>query len=101
MDQNTPVISRELTFTNERQKVSITTRKLDEETEVPVAGAVFGLYTAEDIMLDDRILVEKDHLLQEMESGEDGNAVFTLDCSYVYCMMLGSKGSQQTRCNNQ
>ena len=79
VNQNTPVISRELTFTNERQKVSITTRKLDEEAEVPVAGAVFGLYTGEDILLGDQVLVEKDHLLQEIESGEDGNAVFTLD----------------------
>ena len=87
VDQNTPVISRELTFSNERQKVSITTRKLDEETEVPVAGAVFGLYTGEDIMLGEKVLVEKDTLLQEMESGEDGNASFTLDVPLgSYCV---------------
>ena len=79
VNQNTPIISRELTFENERQKVSITMRKLDEETLSPVSGAVFGLYTAEDIMLGDSVLLEKDHLLEEMESGEDGNAEFTLD----------------------
>ena len=87
VDQNTPLISKELTFSNERQKVSITTRKLDEETKVPVAGAVFGLYTGEDIMLGEKVLVEKDTLLQEMESGEDGNASFTLDVPLgSYCV---------------
>ena len=79
VDQNTPVIERELTFSNERQKVAISVKKLDEETNLPVKGAVFGLYNKEDIMLNGKVLVEKDHLLQEMETGEDGNAAFTLD----------------------
>ena len=93
VDQNTPVISKELTFSNERQKVSITTRKLDKETEVPVAGAVFGLYTDEDIMLGDKTLVEKNTLLQEMESGKDGNAVFTPGCSSWKILCEGNQSA--------
>ena len=79
-DQNTPVIFDEMTYTNERQKVSITVEKQDAETGDVVEGAVFGIYNAEDIK--DRsgnILVTADSLLQEMTTGEDGQAVCTLD----------------------
>ena len=79
-DQNTPVIFDEMTYTNERQKVSITVEKQDAETGDVVEGAVFGIYNAEDIK--DRsgnILVTADSLLQEMTTGEDGQAACTLD----------------------
>lgn len=79
-DQNTPVIFDEMTYTNERQKVSITVEKQDAETGDVVEGAVFGIYNAEDIK--DRsgnILVTADSLLQEITTGEDGQAVCTLD----------------------
>ena len=53
--------------------------KKDEETNAPVSGAVFGIYNKEDILLGSEVLVPADTLLQEMESGEDGSAAFTMD----------------------
>ena len=79
-DQNTPIIYDEMTFTNDRQKVAITVEKQDAETGEVVAGAVFGIYNAEDIT--DRsgnVIVAADTLLQEMTSDEEGQAACTLD----------------------
>ncbi len=78
-DQNTPVITQELTFTNDRQKVSISVEKQDAENGAVVAGAVFGLYAKEDIVSNNKVIVEADTLLEEAESNEKGIAAFTLD----------------------
>ena len=47
--QEVPVIYRDTAYTNPRQKVRIAIEKQDQETGTPLAGAVFGLYAAEDI----------------------------------------------------
>lgn len=79
-NQNTPVIFDEMTYTNERQKVSITVEKQDAETGDVVEGAVFGIYNAEDIKdSSGNVLVTAETLLQEMTTGEDGQAACTLD----------------------
>ena len=49
-DQDTPVISQQATFTNDRQKVSLTVEKQDAETNAVVAGAVFALYNKANIL---------------------------------------------------
>lgn len=77
--QDTPVVDEEVTFTNERQKVSITVEKQDAETGSVVAGAVFGLYNKNEIKSDDNVIVKADTLLQEITSDEKGQAHFTLD----------------------
>ena len=68
-----------MTFTNERQKVSITVEKQDAETGSVVAGAVFGLYNKNEIKSGDNVIVKADTLLQEITSDEKGQAHFTLD----------------------
>lgn len=77
--QDTPVVDEEVTFTNERQKVSITVEKQDAETGSVVAGAVFGLYNKNEIKSGDKVIVKADTLLQEITSDEKGQAHFTLD----------------------
>ena len=77
--QDTPVVDEEVTFTNERQKVSITVEKQDAETGSVVAGAVFGLYNKTEIKSGDNVIVKADTLLQEITSDEKGQAHFTLD----------------------
>lgn len=77
--QDTPVVDEEVTFTNERQKVSITVEKQDAETGSVVAGAVFGLYNKNKIKSGDNVIVKADTLLQEITSDEKGQAHFTLD----------------------
>ena len=49
MDDHTPVIYETATFTNDRQKLSLSVEKKDSETDEPIGGAVFGLYADEDI----------------------------------------------------
>lgn len=78
-------------YINERQKVRILAAKLDAETEKPLAGAVFGLYTAEDIVRhirydeandcyttvpDGHRLAAADTLVATAVTGEDGQALF-------------------------
>ena len=75
--QDTPVVDEEVTFTNERQKVSITVEKQDAETGSVVAGAVFGLYNKNEIKSGDNVIVKADTLLQEITSDEKGQAHFT------------------------
>jgi len=79
-DQNTAVVKKEISVTDERQKVSITVEKQDQETGKTVAGAVFGIYNSKDIKsADGKILVKADTLLQKMTSDEEGQAACTLD----------------------
>ena len=79
-DQNTPVVFDQVSFTNERQKVSISVDKQDADNGNVVPGAVFGIYNAEDIInKDGQVIVKADTLLQEMTSDEDGQAKCTLD----------------------
>ena len=86
-DQKTPVIKEELIFNNDRQKVELSVEKQDNETGKTVEGAVFGLYTADDIytgagtMLADagQPLVKADTLLAEAASDKNGLASFALD----------------------
>ena len=44
--RDTAVIEKEISVSDERQKVSITVEKQDAETGNTVAGAVFGIYNA-------------------------------------------------------
>lgn len=77
--QDTPVVSEEVTFINDRQKVQITVEKQDAENDAVLAGAEFGLYTAGDIVSGEETIVEADTLLETVTSDENGKAVFTLD----------------------
>lgn len=91
VDQDTPIVFSDSTsYVNERQKISITLHKKEKDTELPVQGAVFGLYAGEDlhgyVVGEDRVvnacpepLVKKDTLLETVESDENGLAVFRAD----------------------
>lgn len=80
VDDKTPVIYENMTFANNRQKISLSVEKLDSETELPIAGAVFGLYTDDDIInVDGKVLVKAGELLETATSGTDGMITFTKD----------------------
>ena len=75
------MIEKEISVTDERQKVSIAVEKQDAETGNTVAGAVFGIYNAKDIQTKDgKVIVKADTLLQEMTSDENGQAA----CTWIY-----------------
>ncbi|MCQ4756921.1 SpaA isopeptide-forming pilin-related protein [Enterocloster bolteae] len=80
VDDKTPVIYESMTFANDRQKISLSVEKKDSETELPIAGAVFGLYADEDIVnIDGTVLVKAGELLETAESGTDGMITLTKD----------------------
>ena len=83
--QEVPVIYRDTSYTNPRQKVQIAIEKQDQETEEALAGAVFGLYAAEDIQnYRGKTVVKAGTLIATSETtadenGEVRNAVFAPD----------------------
>lgn len=50
-DQDTPVITFQEEWQNRRQKVQVSVLKKEKDGEHVLAGAVFGLYTREDIKI--------------------------------------------------
>ena len=81
-------------YINERQKVKLSVSKQDAGSEKPLAGAVFGLYAAEDIIgnlsydaaagrctagRNGRRLLAADTLVATAVSGDDGRAAFSTD----------------------
>ena len=69
-----------LKFTDARQKVSMSIKKLDSVDNSPVKGAEFGLYAAEDIKnVSGEVLVKKGNLLEKATSDAEGNVTFTKD----------------------
>lgn len=83
--QKVPVIYRDTSYTNPRQKVQIAIEKQDQETGEALAGAVFGLYAAEDIQnYRGKTVVKAGTLIATAETtvnenGEVRNAVFAPD----------------------
>ena len=83
--QEVPVIYRDTSYTNPRQKVQIAIEKQDQETGEALAGAVFGLYAAEDIQnYRGKTVVKAGTLIATAETtvnenGEVRNAVFAPD----------------------
>lgn len=78
--QEVCVVYKDMSFTNARQKVSLSIEKKDVETKEPVSGAVFGLYAGEPI--ENRlgeVIVETDTLLETATSDEMGRVAFTKD----------------------
>ncbi len=87
INQDTPVITANLSLSNERQKISVSVIKKDSETDKTLAGAVISLYSAEDILSDSgKVLIKKQTKIAQVVTGEDGTAAFTVDLplgSYV------------------
>lgn len=79
-DQNTEVVFDETSYRNERQKVELSIVKKDADTQIPLKGALFGLYAKEDILnADGKIAVNADELVYQAESNEKGIAHFECD----------------------
>lgn len=81
-------------YKNERQKLEITLEKQDQETKMPLAGAVYGLYAAEDVMIsiekatengkwsvkeEPETLCPADTLIATCITDEEGKGVFDED----------------------
>lgn len=79
-DQNTPVVSYDENWQNNRQKATIHIQKTEKNSKTPLAGAVFGLYAAEDIKsAAGKTLVKKDSLIEMKTTDAAGQITFISD----------------------
>ena len=84
VDDHTPVIHEKLTFTNDRQKLSLSVEKKDAEDKTAILGAVFGLYAAENIKnADGSVIIEEGTLLEKAVSNENGIVSFIKDYPFA------------------
>ncbi len=73
-DSDLQVLEASKTVSNERQKYSITVKKYQKESDIPVSGALYGVFGHETIAN-----IDVDTLLDVAKTGEDGTAVFDID----------------------
>lgn len=86
-DDHTAIISDSVTYLNDRQKVHIDLRKVDEDNEANLQGAVFDLYASEDIYGVEKLsktnskplIIKKGTLIETATSDENGQVVFNAD----------------------
>ena len=79
-DQDTPVVTYDEAWQNNRQKVKVTVLKKEKDTERVLAGGIFGLFTREDIKnVSGDVLMEADTLIELKTTDENGQITFTAD----------------------
>ena len=79
-DQDTPVITFDEEWQNNRQKIKVTVLKKEKETERMLEGAIFGLFTKEDIKgRDGKVLMEARTLIEQKTTDENGQILFKAD----------------------
>ena len=79
-DQDTPVVTYDEAWQNNRQKVKVTVLKKEKDTERVLAGGIFGLFTREDIKnVGGDVLMEADTLIELKTTDENGQITFTAD----------------------
>lgn len=79
-DQDTPVVTYDEAWQNNRQKVKVTVLKKEKGTERVLAGGIFGLFTREDIKnASGDVLLEADTLIELKTTDENGQITFTAD----------------------
>ena len=79
-DQDTPVVTFDEEWQNKRQKVKVTVLKKEKDTDRMLEGAVFGLFTKEDIKgRDGKVLMEAGMLIEQKTTDENGQILFKAD----------------------
>lgn len=79
-DQDTPVVTYDEAWQNNRQKVKVTVLKKEKDTERVLAGGIFGLFTREDIKnVGGDVLLEADTLIELKTTDENGQITFIAD----------------------
>lgn len=79
-DQDTPVITYEEAWQNNRQKVSVHVSKKEKDTERFLEGCVIALFTREDIVsAKGELLMKADTMIEVKATDAEGNAEFVAD----------------------
>lgn len=79
-DQDTPIVTYEDEWQNNRQKVKVTVLKKEKDSDRMLPGGTFGLFTKDDIKgRDGRVLMEADTLIEQKVTDENGTIIFAAD----------------------
>lgn len=64
-DQDTPVVTYDEDWQNNRQKATVSVLKKEKDTDRVLEGAIFGLYAKEDILSEyGKVLIEADTIIE-------------------------------------
>lgn len=79
-DQDTPVVVYDENWQNNRQRVQVDVLKKERGTDRLLSGAVFGLFTKEDILSSKgKVLMEADTIIELKTTDADGKIHFVAD----------------------
>ena len=79
-DSQTPVVTYSEEWQNERQKALVTVVKKEKDGDRALEGAVFGLYSAEDIFgAGGKVILAKDTLIEQRATDSHGKLTFSVD----------------------
>lgn len=101
-DQNTAIVYDNASFTNERQKVSISVSKKDYDSEVGLLGAEFTLLAEKDIKnYKGEVIVEAEEVIEVETSDIDGNVTFKSDLPLTNFIIRETKAPTGYSTNNE
>ena len=79
-DSKTPVVTYSEAWQNERQRARVAVVKKETDGDRLLEGAVFGLYSAEDITGENgKIILAKDTLIEQRATDSNGRLTFEVD----------------------
>ncbi|MDO4647005.1 MAG: SpaA isopeptide-forming pilin-related protein [Eubacteriales bacterium] len=79
-DQDTPVVTYDEDWQNNRQRVSVNVLKKEKDSDRLLEGATFGLYAAEDIVsASGKVLIEADEIIELKATDANGQIKFIAD----------------------
>ena len=79
-DQNTPVVTYDEDWQNNRQKAKVTVVKKEKNTDRVLEGGVFALYTKNDILnAEGEVILKADTMIEQKATDQDGRIVFMAD----------------------
>lgn len=79
-DQDTPVVTYDSEWQNNRQKAKVTVIKKEKDSDRVLEGGVFALCVKEDITnADGKVLVEADTVVEQKATDAEGKILFTAD----------------------
>ena len=79
-DEHTEVVYGKAELTDKRVGTSLSLIKKSTLDDIPVSGAVYGVYATTDILSrNGEVLIEADSLIEQVKTDDEGKAVFTAD----------------------
>lgn len=101
-DQNTAIVYDNASFTNQRQKVSISVYKKDYDNEIGLLGAEFTLLAEKNIKnYKGEVVVEAEQVIEVATSDIDGKVTFKSDLPLTNFMIKETKAPTGYSSNNE